>query len=317
MNQGSDIIRGGQNARKWLEENNYPYSDEIPLKASPYEFMDGGHYGLEMPVVNSLKILEQTIECLRKNGINRIRFGETKGSFLLSDKEIRDMLALCRDNSYGMLFSIGPRPEYDRKAAFYRSEFGLEQGRHINNNDGIACAVEDALRLTSFGCRALIVYDIGVMRILNRMKKTGALPSDTLLATSTHSMVCNPMIAEIHVENGAGNLVVLHDIGLPVLQEMRKVLKNNVSISLPIDVYASKGGFIRYYEIPEIIQIAAPVMLKLGASAQAHPYDSVGQTIIEQRVKNVLIGLEFLERSNLPLKMLNQNSSHWCIPKLR
>lgn len=310
-----EIKRGASRAREWLRKRDYPYSDEIPLVASNRQFPGGGHYGIEVPVVTSLRILETMIGGLKEAGIHRARFGETVGSFLLPDSELREMLHCCAEHQYGMLFSIGPRPEYDRKATFYRTEFGIEQGRRLNNNDAIACAVEDALRLADFGCRGIIIYDIGVMSILSRMRAEGLIPADTTFATSTHCMVANPLIADIYAEKGADNLVVLHDIGLPVLQEMRKRLPDRISISLPIDVYKSKGGFLRYYEIPEVVQVASPVFLKLGASAQAHPYDPVGQDNLRRRVTRIVLGLEHLRKAELDAKPLPNDSPFWLVPR--
>lgn len=309
------IKRSAARARILLKERGLPYSDEIELHASGRQFPGGGHYGIEIPVVTSLTILETTIRLLQEAGINRARFGETVGSFLLSDSEIKEMLHCCAENGYGMLFSIGPRPEYDRKATFYRTDFGIEQGRALNNNEAFAHAVDGALRLIDFGCRGIINYDIGVLRTLSRLRTEGIIPQDTVFATSTHSVVSNAMIAEAYVENGADNLVVLHDVGLPVLQDIRAHVPDSVSISLPIDVYKSKGGFIRYGEIPEIVQICAPVFLKLGASAQAHPYDPVGKDNIARRIKRIEIGLEHLARSGIEATYLPDDSPFWLVPR--
>ena len=48
-------------------------------------FVDGGHYGVEIPVVNNFKVLEATLGLLRKEGLPVTRFNETLGAFLLSD----------------------------------------------------------------------------------------------------------------------------------------------------------------------------------------------------------------------------------------
>lgn len=125
---GSAVTRGASKARRYLMDNGLPYSDEIELKPSGAEFADGGHYGVEIPVVNSFKVLDATLSLLQAEGLPVTRFNETLGAMLLSDSEVEDMLELCRVNGVGMLFALGPRPEYDRKAAFYRGGFGASQG---------------------------------------------------------------------------------------------------------------------------------------------------------------------------------------------
>lgn len=310
----NEITRGASRARRWLKENNLPYSDEIPLEASGGEFAGGGQYGVEIPVINSFKVLEQTIGLIKKHGLPVTRFNETLGAFLLSDSELKEMLAICRENGLGMVFALGPRPEYDRKAAFYRGGFGLEQGRRINNNDALALSVEEALRLSELGCRGLIAYDLGVIRLMSKMKKDGILPKDVMIKASSHCVVSNPVTSVVYAENGADSVTTMHDLGLPVLQDMRKGSKDLV-LDVPIDVYGNKGGFIRFYETPELVQICAPIMLKMGASAQAHPHDAVAQSTIEQRVQRVALGLEYLNKADPTFKYINEKSPHRCLPR--
>lgn len=289
----TDLTLSGSNAIQWLKNHDYGFSDDTRPRASARQFNNGGIYGVEIPVINNLDTLRKTIHILHNEGVYVSRFNETHGAFLLCDSEIQEMLALCREENYGMIFGLGPRPEYDRRAAFYRSPFGMEQARQLNNNDALRASVNDALRLAALGCRGLVVYDIGVLRILKLMRDESALPEDMIFKVSSHCMVSSPMLAQIHVENGADCLTTSHDVGLPVLQFMRKV-SPGVSLDVPMDVYHDKGGFIRFHEVAEIVQVAAPVFLKVGASAQSNPYDKVGDATIVQRVSRVKRVLEML-----------------------
>ncbi|PKW16287.1 peptidase [Saccharopolyspora spinosa] len=290
-----------------------PYSDEIPLEASGREFADGGHYGVEIPVVNSFKVLEATLGLLKEEGLPVTRFNETLGAFLLSDSEVRDMLDLCRESNVGMVFALGPRPEYDRKAAFYRGGFGASQGRRINNNDALAQSAEEALRLTEMGCRGLIAYDLGVIRMLSEMRKAGVLPAELMIKSSSHCIVSNPMTSRVFYENGVNSITTVHDLGLPVLQDIRKG-SPELTIDLPTDVYGSKGGFIRFYEVAELVQICSPMMLKIGASAQSHPHDPVNENTIRQRVQRVALCLEYLSKSGIEAKYISDLSPQRCVP---
>jgi hypothetical protein len=310
---GLEVSRGASRARQWLRENDLPYSDEIALEASGLEFADGGHYGIEVPVVNNFKVLEATLGLLRKEGLPVTRFNETLGAFLLSDAEVQEMLDLCRVSDVGMLFALGPRPEYDRKAAFYRGGFGASQGRRINNNDAIAQSAEEAIRLTEMGCRGLIAYDLGVIRMLSEMRNEGVLPVDLIIKSSSHCIVSNPLTARVYHENGVNSVTTMHDLGLAVLQDMRKG-SPNLTIDVPTDVYGSKGGFIRFYEVPELVQICSPVMLKTGASAQSHPHDPVNENTIRQRVQRVALCLEYLNKSGIDAKYISDLSPQRCVP---
>ena len=314
MVKKSEFAYSADKARKWLADNNLPYSDAIPLRPSNLSFPKGGQYGVEIPVINNLKTVEATIKALKREGVYCTRFDETHGSFLLSDQEITEMLKACLESNIGLLIGIGPRPEYDIKASFYRTPFGLEQGRQLNNNDAISYAIEEAFRLADLGCRGITVYDVGVLKILQQLRNKNLLPKSMIFKTSPHCMATNPMLAQIFSENGADSITTTHDLGLPVIQEMRR-LNPTLVLDVPTDVYKSKGGFIRFYEIAEIVQIAAPVILKSGASAQAHPYDQVKDETAIERVRRVGLVLEYLHKYFPQAAKLTNDDPFCCLPE--
>lgn len=309
------LLLSGQRALKWLEDHGYGFTDDIQPQPSSQRFTRDGSYGVEMPVVNNLDTLRKTIHILRSEGVYVTRFNETHGAFLLCDSEIREMLQLCAEEKYGMIFGLGPRPEYDRRSAFYRSSFGMEQKRQINNHDALRASVTDALRLASLGCTGLIVYDLGILRVLNAMRLDGELPQNMIFKTSSHCMISNPMLAEIHIENGANSLTVTHDVGLPILQYMRSVAPN-VSLDVPMDVYKDKGGFIRFHEVAEIVQVAAPVFLKIGSSAQSNPYDNTNEGTIIKRISRIKRTLEMLSEVLPYAERIHSEDPLVGIPKL-
>ena len=60
---------------------------------------------------------------------------------------------------------------------------------------------------------------------------------------------------------------------------MQMLAAIRAAISISIDIHtenpASSGGFIRHYEVPEMIRVAAPIYLKTGGSvALTHSWDS-------------------------------------------
>ncbi len=103
-----EVMRGSARARSWLKHHDFPYSDNIDFVGSNMEFPGGGNFAVEIPVINSLTVLEATVAALKNEGIPCTRFNETLGSSLLSDSEIKEMLSLCSENNYGMVFSLSP-----------------------------------------------------------------------------------------------------------------------------------------------------------------------------------------------------------------
>lgn len=304
-----------QEAVRLLKKYNMPVTDNLPLIDSEERFQYGGQYGVEIPAINNFKSLDLIIQLLKKYEVYCTRFNETHGSFLLSDGEIEDMLGLCSEHGYGITFGLGPRPEYDIKSTFYRTKFGLELGRQLNNNDAISHSVAEAIRLTELGCRGLIVYDLGILRILNTLRSKGEIPSDTRFKISSHCMVSSPYIAKIYHENGADSITTIHDLSLGMLQEIRRI-NPELILDVPIDVYLSKGGFIRFYEIAKIVKVAAPVFLKMGASSQSDPYSSITEEVIRKRVERVAVGLEYLHKMAGDAEPISRNNLNCCLPQM-
>ncbi len=316
MTTSSRIVKiSASKAKSALERYGISSSDLAPLVVSDKQFSRGGHYGVEIPAVNTFRQVEAAIKALKDSGTYCTRFNETLGSHLLCDAEITEILSICKENGIGILLSVGPRPEYDIKASFYRSQFGLEMGRRLNNSDAIRQAIEEAIRVTELGVRGITIYDPGLLRILSDLKKDGVLPPDLLLKASTHCMVTNSEIARIYEELGATSVTTAHDLGLPMLCSIRR--RCTIPIDVPTDVYKSKGGFIRFYELAEIIQVASPVILKMGASVQAHPYDAVKDELTYERISRIKVGLEILFR-NIPyqLKLIDSSDPQICIPAI-
>lgn len=309
-----DDVRTVTRGANMLERMGLPPHDRLPLRLSGRQFSKGGHYGVEIPAINSFKQLDATIRALHTEGVYCTRFNETHGSHLLCESELKDMLQICRENGYGIVVGLGPRPEYDVKASFYRTPFGLEMGRQLNNHDALAQAVDEAFRLCELGCRGLTIYDIGVLKVLNELRRSGDLPADVKFKTSSHCMPTNAPISSIFETLGADSITTAHDLSLPVLQAMRHAAPNTV-LDIPTDVYKTKGGYIRWFELAEMVQIASPMFLKMGASIQRDPYDAVKAEASIDRVRRIAVGLEYLAR-HLPkgFETISRDDPLVCLP---
>ena len=80
---------------------------------------------------------------------------------------------------------------------------------------------------------------------------------------------------------------LVRDIQLQMLAAMRQ------AINIPIDVHtenpASTGGFIRHYEVPEMVRVASPIYLKTGGSvARPHSWESTADDA-RKRAKQVAL----------------------------
>jgi hypothetical protein len=77
---------------------------------------------------------------------------------------------------------------------------------------------------------------------------------------------------------------------------------------MPLDIYIEVpddiGGFIRHYEIAEIVRVAAPVYLKFGLRNAPNIYpsgshlESTAISLTRERVRRARIGIDLLNRLN-------------------
>ena len=119
------------------------------------------------------------------------------------------------------------------------------------------------------------------------MRKAGEIPADCHFKISAHAGHGNPCSARLLESIGADSINPVRDIQLQMLAAMRQ------AVSCPIDIHTenpkSTGGFIRHYEVPEMIRVAAPIYLKTGGSvAQTHSWDSTVSDA-KLRAKQVLL----------------------------
>jgi hypothetical protein len=128
-------------------------------------------------------------------------------------------------------------------------------------------AVEDIKRGYDLGVRAFLIYDEGMLWLVGKMRKDGALPKDIIFKTSAHLGQCNPCSMKVLEDLGADSINPVRDLQIPMHAALR------AAIHTPLDIHMDNppgsGGFIRTYEAPEIVRVAAPLHCKTGNSVVA------------------------------------------------
>lgn len=258
--------------RSFLKSIGLPEGDLYTLPMSEKRFSDGGQYRFEVPGIQGPKVMEALLEEMDKYGIWLHRVTQTKGIMSLTDNEISEMVRLAHQAQLELILAIGPRATTDTSASVNTPE-GVRMGYRLRGQEQIVRAIEDVKRAASLGCRGFLVYDEGCLWILNEMRKAGQIPADCHFKVSAHTGLGNPCSAKLLESIGANSINPVRDIQLQMLAAMR------YAIDIPIDIHTenpkSTGGFIRHYEVPDMIRIAAPIYLKTGGSvAQTHSWDS-------------------------------------------
>ncbi len=270
--------------REFLKSIGMPEGDAYDLPTSEKRFHDGGQYRFEVPGIQSPKVMEALLDEMDKYQISLHRVTQTKGIMMLTDNEIMEMVKLAKDYGTDLILAIGPRATTDTSASVNTPE-GVRMGYRLRGQEQIVRAVEDVKRAAAFGCRSFLLYDEGCLWLLNEMRKAGEIPADCHFKISAHAGHGNPCSAKLLESIGANSINPVRDIQLQMLAAIRQ------AIDIPIDIHTenpkSTGGFIRHYEVPEMIRIAAPIYLKTGGSvAKTHSWDS-SEADAKQRAKQV------------------------------
>jgi len=218
---------------------------------------------------------------------------------MLTDAEIREMVELGAANGVEVSLFLGPRGAWDPGGQSFAA---AAVGGVARGQTGIESCVAEVQRGVALGIRSFLVADLGVLATLGRMKRDGALPRTVVLKTSVLLPCANPATARALQELGATTINVATDLSAADLGELR------AACSAPLDVYVEvpddQGGFVRFYEVPELIRAAAPLYVKLGLRNAPNIYPS-GLHLEDTAVK---LGRERVRRAELVLQLLREQA---------
>ena len=156
--------------------------------------------------------------------------------------------------------------------------------------------------------------------VLNEMKKKGELPKNLVIKSSVTLPAANPATAKIFQNLGVTTMNVPTDLSPAHFGAIRQ------AVDIPIDTYIEVpdnfGGFIRYYEMPQLVQVAAPMYLKFGLRNAPDIYPSGAQLediacrMGRERVRRAHIALDLMERYAPEVKMSPLGSKDLGIPEM-
>ncbi|MFF9909307.1 hypothetical protein [Streptomyces sp. NPDC013457] len=269
-----------------------------PADASPHAFPDGGTWRTEVPSVEGPEALEAVLEESARLDVPVHRVSQGSGVWMLTDGEISAMVRAAAERSVEICLFTGPRGTWDIGGSVRSDSRG--GGLRARGHDAVAGCVEDAVRATELGVRCLLVADEGVMWTLHRARCRGVIPAGTTLKVSALIGPVNPAAYAVHERLGADSVNVPSDLPLAHLTEIRRVS------AAPMDMYIEApddlGGYVRMYEVAELIRRGAPLYLKFGLSKAPSLYPSglhLRQTVLataRERVRRGRLALDLLAR---------------------
>ncbi|QIZ67974.1 U32 family peptidase [Geobacillus subterraneus] len=285
--------------REFLESLGYPAGDCYDLPTSSKRFPDGAQYRVEIPSVEGPRALQAVLEEADRLGVTIHRVSQGSGIMLLTDEEIRDMCEICASRGIELSLFVGPRGTWDISALPFTPS-GKAAGLRHEGMDQLVYAIEDLKRAVKLGVRGALVADEGLLLLTKEMKQRGILPQNFVVKVSVQMMASNPVSIKLMEQLGADTYNVPTALTLPKLAAIRQ------AVDLPLDMYVEVpdgfGGFIRHYEIPEIIRILAPVYIKFGLRNHPDVYpsgrhlESVNIELCRERVRRAALGMRMIEQ---------------------
>lgn len=305
--------------RRFLESLGVPARDDHRLPDSESRFPDGAQYRLEIPSVEGPNALKVVLEESERLDLPVQRISQGSGIMLQTDEEIREMAYLGHHAGIEVSLFVGPRAGWDI-GAMSQLPAGRVVAPRLRGADQLVYALEDVKRACGLGIRSILVADEGLLWAVNEMKKAGELPENLIIKISVMMGAANPASIQIMERLGANTYNVPTDLTLPQLSAIRSAVK------IPLDVYMEVpddiGGFIRHYEIPELVRIAAPVYVKFGLRNAPNIYPSGSHlegtaiALTRERLRRSKLGMDLLQRYYPDAKTSKRGEKDLGIPVL-
>ncbi len=305
--------------RDFMEKEGIPGRDGYDLTTSDKTFPDGANYRFEVAGVERASTMEALIDEARKRNVPIHRVVATVGGSTYCDfEELKAIAQMAHDEKIEVVMTLGHRKAWDTTARELSTPEGQMQGFRLRGSDNVSYHIADIMRDIEAGFRGFLIYDEGVLFILNKMRQEGIIPKETIIKFSVFGGYCSAAGIKVIESMGANSANPTSDVSLPILAGIRK------AVSIPLDVYMivvdSFGGEFRAYEGPEIARVASPCYFKFEpGTSEADIYkpwvtEEWHKGFIRQKVKIVSIVQEIMQRHAPGLVLSKKGPSDLVLP---
>jgi hypothetical protein len=264
---------------------------------SAARFADGARYRVEIPSCEGPAVFTAVLEEADALGVRVHRVSQGSGVMMLSDDEIGQMVRLGSERDVEVNLFLGPRAAWDVGA---QSRVTTAVGGSARGNAAVAACLAEARRACELGIRSLLVGDLGVLTLVQRLKESGDLPGDLALKTSVVMPLTNGPTARLYQDCGATSLNVSTDLTVSQLAELRAA--SDVALDMYLESPDDQGGVVRFYEVADIVRAVSPIYLKFGVRNAPNIYP-VGRHLAGVAAD---LGRERVRRAGLVLRLLEQ-----------
>lgn len=254
-----------------MEKVGIPGRDAYELSTSEKRFPDGAHYRMEISGVERVSVLQALIDESEKRQmpIHRI-IAVVMGATLLDKKELKEFAQLAAASQSEVILTPGPRSAWDTGRQLVTPEGGLS-GLRFRGSDQLRYVISDIMRAIELGFRGFLVIDEGLLWLLNELKQKGDIPKDVTFKVSIYAGHANAAGGKVLQMFGAGTFNPIADLSLPQLASIRKAVE--IPMDLHVILTESFGGYLRFYDAPEMARVCAPCYFKIehGPACAAGP----------------------------------------------
>ncbi len=305
--------------RNFMEKEGIPGRDAYDLPNSTKSFPDGANYRIEIAGVERASTMKAMIDEANKRKVTiHGAIAAVGGSTYCDFQELKDMAQMAHDEKIEMIMTVGHRKGWDAGSKEISNSEGSMQGFRLRGSDHISYHIADIMRNIEAGHRGFLVYDEGVLFLLNKMRAEGLFPKETIFKFSVFGGYCSAAGAKVIESMGANSMNPISDVSLPILGSIRK------AVDIPLDVYIiivdAFGGMFRAYETPEIARVASPCYFKIEPGTSEgdiyKPWVTEGfhDNLIRQKVKIASILQEIMERHAPEMKTSLKGPADLVLP---
>jgi hypothetical protein len=306
------------NIAEFLRTQGLPPEDPTDKRSTSKRFPDGAQYRVEIPSIEYPDQLRKVIELSEKLEVPVHRISQGSGVLLLTDKELEQMVDLCKSEKLELSLFTGPRAIYDLGGSV-KSVMGNTVSYKVRGADQISFAIEDIKRGVRFGVRSFLISDEGLLWVLNEMREKDEIPKDVIFKISVAVGCSNPASALLFQKLGGDTLNVSTDLTLSQLASIR------AAIDIPLDVYvtvpSSYGGFIRHYEVTDMIRMLSPIYTKFSIPLGQNVYPAGRHftdlllRYAEEEVRQARISYELIRNKYPEAKISSKGGAGLAVPK--
>jgi hypothetical protein len=305
--------------RNFMEKEGIPGRDAYELPTSPKTFPDGANYRIEIAGVERASTMEAMIDEARKRNLTVHRvIAAVGGSTYCDVAELRAMAQMAREEKIEVVMTVGHRKGWDVGAKESTTAEGALQAFRLRGSDHISYHIADIMRSIEAGHRGFLVYDEGVLYLLNKMRQEGLVPPETIFKFSVFGGYCSAAGAKVIESMGANSMNPSSDVSLPILGGIRKTV--NITLDVYIIIVDAFGGMFRAYEAPEIARIASPCYFKFEpGTSESDIYkpwvtEQWHQGLIREKIKIAAIVQEIMQRHAPELKVSAKGPADLVLP---